>query len=66
MTLGGISVIFAIVLIFFYLLYVVFPLFMPASMNKIQHFSIPTAAGETLHSQVLPLPILQRMWWLMG
>jgi len=52
MTLGGLTVIFAIVLIFFYLLYVVFPLFMPASMNKIQHFSRAAAAGETLHLAV--------------
>jgi len=52
MTLGGISVIFAIVLIFFYLLYVVFPLFMPASMKEIQHFNLTTAAGETLHLAV--------------
>lgn len=48
MTIGGISIIFAIVLIFFYLLYVVLPLFLPASMNKIQEFSPPSAA-ETLH-----------------
>ncbi len=41
MTLGGISIIIAITLIFFYLLYVVLPLFLPASMNHIVQFSTP-------------------------
>jgi phosphate transport system permease protein len=39
MTLGGISIIIAITLIFFYLLYVVLPLFLPASMNHIVQFN---------------------------
>ena len=47
---GGLSVIFAIVLIFFYLLYVVFPLFVPAEMHKVADY---TALGgddsETLY-----------------
>ncbi len=48
MTIGGISVIIAIVLIFFYLLYVVFPLLLPATMEKMQQFSIPApTAGKT-------------------
>lgn len=38
---GGISVIFAIVLIFFYLIYVVFPLFLPASIEKLAEFTVP-------------------------
>src|SRR3989338_1563075 len=33
-TLGGISIIFAICLIFFYLLYEILPLFMPASIDE--------------------------------
>jgi phosphate transport system permease protein len=50
MTVGGISVIIAICLIFFYLLYVVLPLFSPASMEQVQKFAVPaTTAGETLH-----------------
>lgn len=50
MTVGGVSVIFAIVLIFFYLLYVVFPLFLPANLEKIQQFEVPNlTAGKTLH-----------------
>lgn len=50
MTIGGISVIMAVLLIFFYLLYVVLPLFIPASMEKMQQFSLPeTSAGKTLH-----------------
>jgi phosphate transport system permease protein len=50
MTVGGISIIIAISLIFFYLLYVVLPLFLPASMEQIQQFSVPApAAGDTLH-----------------
>lgn len=48
MTIGGISVIIAIILIFFYLLYVVFPLLLPATMEKMQQFSIPApTAGKT-------------------
>ncbi len=44
---GGIGVIIAIVLIFFYLLYVVFPLFVPASIEKIADYSLP-GEGRTL------------------
>ncbi len=44
---GGIGVIIAIVLIFFYLLYVVFPLFVPASIEKIAAYPMP-GEGKTL------------------
>ena len=47
---GGISVIIAIVLIFFYLLYVVFPMFLPAHMERVGEYSMPAAdKGNTLH-----------------
>jgi phosphate transport system permease protein len=47
--LGGLSVIIAVVLIFFYLLYVVFPLFLPASANSISQYDVPEAAqGKTV------------------
>lgn len=50
MTFGGISVIIAILLIFFYLLYVVFPLLKSAEIEKVQQFSLPVAdAGQTLY-----------------
>ncbi|MDY6993517.1 MAG: phosphate ABC transporter permease, partial [Pseudomonadota bacterium] len=50
MTVGGISVIIAVVLIFFYLFYVVLPLFVPASIKQIQQFSMPApAAGPSLY-----------------
>lgn len=48
MTLGGISVVGALLLIFFYLLYVVFPLFLPASIKEITQFTLPTV-DTTLH-----------------
>ncbi len=46
---GGISVIIAIVLIFFYLLLVVFPLFEPAEAEQVGQFDRPGGAGHTLH-----------------
>jgi len=50
---GGISVIIAIVLIFFYLLYVVFPLFIPAHMQKAGEYSLPAAdQGSTIHLSI--------------
>jgi phosphate transport system permease protein len=50
MTVGGISVIIAILLIFFYLLYVVFPLLLPASITTGSRFATPAAdAGKTLY-----------------
>ena len=53
MGLGGISVIGAIVLIFFYLLYVVYPMFIPAHMERAAEYSIPDSKqGETLHLSI--------------
>lgn len=50
MAVGGISVILAIVLIFFYLAYVVIPLFYSPEMEKTSNYPIPAAAeGKTLH-----------------
>jgi phosphate transport system permease protein len=50
MTLGGISIIIAITLIFFYLFYVVLPLFLPASMNQVVQFSSPdSSTGNTIY-----------------
>lgn len=47
---GGVGVIVAILLIFFYLLYVVVPLFKPASTEKVAVYPAPVAAeGDTLH-----------------
>jgi phosphate transport system permease protein len=45
---GGISVIVAILLIFFYLLYVVIPMFSAAEMHESASYSAP-AQGKTLH-----------------
>jgi phosphate transport system permease protein len=45
---GGISVIFAIVLIFFYLLYVVIPMFESAEMHESATYNVP-GEGQTLH-----------------
>lgn len=46
---GGISVIIAILLIFFYLFYVVFPLLLPASAEKVASYVTPGAErGKTL------------------
>ncbi len=48
-TFGGLSVIFAIVVIFFYLLYVVYPLFLSASTQSVAQYAIPEqSAGNTL------------------
>lgn len=47
--LGGLSVIVAVVLIFFYLLYVVFPLFLPASAQSTSQYDVPEPAqGKTV------------------
>ncbi|NOQ36452.1 MAG: ABC transporter permease subunit [Methylococcaceae bacterium] len=46
---GGLGVIFAIVLIFFYLLYVVFPLFISAEATAFKEYPVPAQAqGKTL------------------
>jgi phosphate transport system permease protein len=53
MAIGGIGVIIAIILIFFYLLYVVLPLFEPARIESTVSYPIPgAAAGQTLHLAV--------------
>jgi len=46
---GGVSVIIAIVLIFFYLLYVVLPLFVPAKIEKVAEFELPGAQEQSLY-----------------
>ena len=46
---GGLGIIFAIALIFFYLLYVVYPLFISASAEPIAQYSVPEAnLGKTV------------------
>lgn len=46
---GGMGVIIAVVMIFFYLLYVVFPLFLPASVEHKVSFNLPEKdAGKTV------------------
>jgi phosphate transport system permease protein len=46
---GGLSVILAIVMIFFYLLYVVYPLFVSASAESVSEYAVPEQAlGNTL------------------
>lgn len=47
-SLGGVSVLMAILLIFFYLLYVVIPLFGSASISEQNHFAAP-GDGQTLY-----------------
>jgi phosphate transport system permease protein len=50
MTVGGLSIIMAICLIFFYLLYVILPLFSSASIKEIHSFSLASPSmGETLY-----------------
>lgn len=46
---GGFGVIVAILLIFFYLLYVVFPLLEPASAEAVADYPLDEGAAETLH-----------------
>lgn len=43
---GGVGIIFAVFLIMFFLLYVVLPMFMPASMEKRNAFMIPGAVDD--------------------
>ncbi len=49
MAVGGIGVIIAIVLIFFYLVYIVYPLFKSADISKINQFPVNAQYGQTLH-----------------
>lgn len=46
---GGVSVVIAIVLIFFYLLFVVLPLFAPASMDPVASYDLPGSKAKTLY-----------------
>jgi len=47
-TVGGLSIILAVVLIFFYLLYVVFPLLLPAHAQAVNQYDVPEqASGKT-------------------
>ena len=46
---GGFGVIVAILLIFFYLLYVVFPLLKPASAEPVSDYTLDGGGAETLH-----------------
>jgi phosphate transport system permease protein len=48
MAIGGVSVILAIVLIAFYLVYVVLPMFLPAKLNRLSAYPVP-GSGETWH-----------------
>jgi len=48
MAVGGISVIVAIVLIFFYLAYVVYPLFLSAEMEKTTSYSVPALVHKAV------------------
>lgn len=52
-TIGGWAIIAAVVLIFFYLLYVVIPLFKPASSSVFSEFGLPASdQGKTIHLAV--------------
>ncbi len=46
---GGVSVVIAIVLIFFYLMYVVLPLFSSASAERVAEYDLPGEAGASLY-----------------
>jgi phosphate transport system permease protein len=46
---GGISVVIAILLIFFYLLYVVLPLFAPAGLERVADYDVPGGKAKTLY-----------------
>ena len=50
---GGLGVIVAVVMIFFYLLYVVFPLFLPATAEPVSQYAVPDLAlGKTVLLEV--------------
>jgi phosphate transport system permease protein len=50
---GGLGVIVAVVMIFFYLLYVVFPLFLPATAESVSHYDVPESAwGKTVLMEI--------------
>src|SRR3990172_3542599 len=48
MAIGGVSVILAIALIAFYLVYVVLPMFLPAKISRLSAYPVP-GLGETWH-----------------
>lgn len=48
-TFGGLGVIFAVVLIFFYLLWVVLPLFFPASLTPLAQYEVPGSQAPSLY-----------------
>ncbi len=45
-TVGGVSVVAAVLLIFVYLAYVVFPIFLPANMHPVASYALPGAVQE--------------------
>jgi len=50
---GGLGIIVAIILIFFYLLYVVYPLFVEASATRVNDYAVPEQAlGKTLFLEI--------------
>ncbi len=50
---GGLGVIVAVVMIFFYLLYVVFPLFLPATAEPVSQYEVPgQAQGKTVLMEI--------------
>ncbi len=50
---GGLGVIVAVVMIFFYLLYVVFPLFLSATAEPVSHYDVPEPAlGKTVLMEI--------------
>lgn len=50
---GGLGVIIAVVMIFFYLLYVVFPLFLPATAESVSQYDVPESAlGKTVLMEI--------------
>ena len=50
---GGLGVILAVVMIFFYLLYVVFPLFLSATAEPVSQYEVPDAAlGKTVLMEI--------------
>ncbi len=52
MAVGGIGVIITILLIFFYLVYTVYPLFKSADISEVNSFPVNTHYGQTLHLAV--------------
>lgn len=53
-TIGGLSAIFAILLIFVYLMYEVIPIFKPASVNDVASYDIPASTEEKAANKTSP------------